>query len=227
MIPKKNICVILRGHIRDSFMNDGLYIFLKKLQEVANIDIYIYTWLNIEAAPGCSWRQLPVTTEQTSMEKIYKYFRDIQIKHLTIKDENEIILIGDYIGKIASTSKKGWKNMWYGIHNAYEIIKESYDTIVNTRLDFFGPYIYNRYYKLFRNDFFINFSISNHDNKIKFYYNNEVCGIDNFYIGDLLSLKLLTNHFHNNMYETIKKLDKTNHQEFYVYRLAKSMTDFI
>lgn len=224
---KNKYCIILRGHVRDSFNNNRLYTFLSYLIKVLclDIDIYIYTWLNIEAEPDCSWRTLPVTNEIITTNKIHKYFKDIPIKKLYIVDEKTNVLVGDYSGKIGGTSKKGWKNMWCGINAINKIVKDSninYYGVINTRIDLFGNYIYNMYYRIYKITFFYEL-IFNYENtnKIMFWNDKEIAGIDNFYIGDIDYLYMLSNNFHNNLWETINKLPRTIHQEFYVYRYVK------
>ena len=78
----KKYCIILRGHVRDAFKNDRLYNFLYYLIKNMNlnIDIYIYTWLNIEANPGQSWRKLKKTDVLINSDIISEYFKDINIK---------------------------------------------------------------------------------------------------------------------------------------------------
>jgi hypothetical protein len=223
----RKYCIILRGHIRDAFKNDRLYQFLSYLIKKMhlNIDIYIYTWLNIEAKPGQSWRNLKKIDKLISSDIISDYFKDINIKKIYITDENNNILVGDCNGKISGTSKKGWKNMWCGIDEINNTVKKTginYYGVINTRLDFFGDYIFDTYYKNYGLSYFYNL-ISEYDNtkSISFWENKELMGIDNFYIGNINDICILSDGFHNNLDEIIKDFPKTNHQEFYVFRYVK------
>ena len=115
--------------------------------------------------------------------------------------------------------------MWCGINEINKIVKETginYYGVINTRLDFFGNYIFNTYYKKYGLSYFYNL-ISEYDNtkSITFWKNKELMGIDNFYIGNINDICKLSNAFHNNLDKIITDFPKTIHQEFYVFRYVK------
>lgn len=105
------VVLLLRGHVRNSFENDDLYNFIKKISLIETIDIYIHTWnvyYNI-----LSWRKIKDDNRIIYEEKILSYFRDLKdnIKHIIIDDDFKIELVGKKEGYVGNgkTPLIGWK----------------------------------------------------------------------------------------------------------------------
>ena len=214
--------LILRGHIRDSFKNKILYSFLKILNNKIKLDVYIHTW-NIYSN-NLSWRNQIKDERNVTEETIINYFEDIKhiIKKIIIDDDREIILKGNLDGNICNSkiSKKGWKNYWYGQKRILDYIYDEYSkknvelhkiNIINTRFDLFdNSFTYNIYYvfsfikkfynKNIKKNIFISFTL----------------GCDNMYIGNIITMSKLVNHFNFNLDYICNHYKYSNiiHQEF-------------
>ena len=85
-----DIILILRGHIRNSFNNQKLYVLVKKISEKYNLSIYIHTW-NIQQS-NISWREVKQINNIITKKIINDYFKDLSllIKHIIIDDDTNI-----------------------------------------------------------------------------------------------------------------------------------------
>lgn len=214
--------LILRGHIRDSFKNKTLYNFLKILNNKINLEVYIHTW-NIYNN-NLSWRDIKEDKRNVTENTIINYFQDIKhiIKKIIIDDDRKIKLKGNIYGNICNSgvTKKGWKNYWYGQKRIMEYI---YDDYFNKNVDLYKINIINTRFDLFENSF--NYKLNYVFSFIKFFYNKNLIknkfisltlGCDNMYIGNIITMKKLINHFNYNLdyiCNYYKNLN-INHQEF-------------
>ena len=218
--------LIIRGHIRKSFEDKHLYNFIERLYNInSDIEIYIHTW-NI-FSNNISWRNIDIDNTIVTEEVINTYFEKYSkyIKHIIIDNDNQIKLNGNLEGKInnGKTPIIGWKNYWYG---KYKIIDYLYNTnididknkiIINFRFDLFNN----------SNNFnvnLINNFIKNNINKIFikniFMFENENrCGIDNIYIGNIETMKKLIDYFHFHLDDILKLNNNVLNQEYLVYRI--------
>jgi len=215
-----NIILLLRGHIRNSFKDNNLLNFVKKLQENYNLKIYIHTW-NIYSS-NISWRPIKQNNNTVTKNDIMIYFYCVNknIISLTIDDDKHIELIGDTNGNLFSTKlpKIAWKRMWYGIFTTIEKIKqnESEDIlIINTRFDIFNnsnSFEYNEIYS------FLESAINKKLTKNEFVKDStKLIGVDNFYIGNINNMYLLANEFYNNLDELNNKYVDIFFQEVVVF----------
>jgi hypothetical protein len=228
--------IILRGHIRDSFKNNNLNNFLIYLIDKGlDIDIYIQTWSYLECHNGHSWRET-IFDDSIIIDNKYvlNYFDDKvkkYIKQIIIINEKDIELTGEtegLIGNKCSTNKKGWKNMWYGIHKINECVYDSnkpYLYVINTRIDFFSDkiisrrrqdYIYQITYEYLYQLFIDN--KKNNDNII--FLKNSGPGVDNYYMGPIQYIYKLSYLFNHDFDETIIKCAPQYKQEIFVYETA-------
>ena len=83
----KNIIIILRGHIRNSFDDDKLYNLIKKISLNYKIFIFIHTW-NIQQS-SISWRKVDQINNIITPDTINNYFKDLVplIKNIIIDDD--------------------------------------------------------------------------------------------------------------------------------------------
>ena len=210
--------ILLRGHVRTSFNNNRLYLFIKYLCfTYKNVEIYIHTWNIIQN--NISWRK--IVTRETTITKntIHKYFNDCSqyIKNIIIDDDKQITLNGDTEGKIAGSLCPliGWKNYWYGQYQIIDYINSIVNKnkfILNLRFDVF----YNPHSLLEQN--IIMFIDQHYHTKItltenKFFYDKFFLGCDNCFIGNVTTMYKLIHHFHYNLDNILKKYKMIGHQE--------------
>jgi hypothetical protein len=208
--------LFLRGHIRNSFDDNNLYILLRNIIDIVpNIDIYIQTWNVIQS--NLSWRILEANNEEVTQNTIKNYFRDLStyIKHINILDDTKINLIGDLSGNITNTKapKKGWKNMLYGICNELSYMKNENDPstiVINTRFDILSNFVSFLDIEILD---FICKNITFSDNIMKFINEEVRMGVDNIYIGKLDKMQEFLNYFYVNLDNILKKYQNIFHQE--------------
>jgi hypothetical protein len=216
--------IIIRGHIRNSFETKKLYYLIKKIYiKFPDLKIFIHTW-NI-FANNISWRKIDINKKKVNMKIIYEYFGDLKhlIKKIIIDDDTKINLIGNLSGKINNGIMPiiGWKNYWYGkykiIDYIYNLNINKNEMIVNCRFDVMNNS------NCFDDKTIINFIKNNSKvifTKNVFMFNDENhCGIDNIYIGNIDTLHKLIYKFYYDLDDILSKNNDTINQEFLVYRI--------
>jgi hypothetical protein len=209
--------ILLRGHIRNSFDNNNLYNLIKKISQLCDISIYIHTW-NV-FANNISWREIKENNTVVTKNIIYNYFKDLstKINHIIIDDDTQIKLHGRLDGVISNTKTPilGWKRYWYGKYKLIKYVIESNNHLknaINLRFDIlnnsnnFNPnilidFIKDNLYMSFEKIIFVPNSRENSG------------GIDNFYIGNLKIIYILSHSFHFDMDKYIKDYDITDGTE--------------
>lgn len=214
--------VVIRGHIRNSFLTEDLYNLIKEIYKIdPNIKIFIHTWNCF--SNGISWREIGTDFNLVNEELIFEYFKDLKsnIKHIAIDDDKNITLIGNVNGTINGGPMPiiGWKNYWYGKFNIINTIYNSdideNETIINLRFDLFGC-CSNTYFDMVL--YFIKNNINLHFTKNIFLFNYEELGLDNIYIGNKITMYKLAHHFFHNLDTILERNRDTIHQELYVFR---------
>jgi len=214
--------LIIRGHIRKSFLNNGLYNLIKAIY-ICNpmLKIYIHTWCIVQNK--ISWRKIEEDLRPVNEDFIRAYFKDLSIliAHIIIDSGKKISLIGNTQGTINGGPMPiiGWKNYWYGQKRIIDYLDgltaDKNAVVVNFRFD-----ILNVHGHPVTQDYLVNF-IELHKKSV-FYKNvfmrgRKQTGVDNIYIGSLNCQRKLITHFNNNLDEIIKSNEKTIKQEFLVY----------
>lgn len=231
--------LILRGHIRNSFETKCLYNLIKEIHMMCpDLKIFIHTW-NI-FANNISWRNININKKPVNNKIIYEYFDDLKdlIQEIIIDDDTKINLIGNLNGNINNGPMPiiGWKNYWYGKHKILDylynkIMDKNVDTITNENID---EMIINCRLDITSNINFckeqvINFIKKNSKTIFKkniFIYNDERhIGIDNIYLGNIITMYKLTNIFVNKLDDILAKHNDTVHQEYLVYRINNILFD--
>jgi F0F1-type ATP synthase delta subunit len=220
--------LILRGHIRDSFKTKKLYNLIKEIDGTfPDLKIFIHTW-NI-VANNISWREVIVDNQSVNDEIIYDYFDDLKhlIKHIIIDDDAKIELFGNLCGNINGGRAPiiGWKNYWYG---KYKIIDHLYNShidesemIINCRFDIM--YNSNTFSETNIIDFLIKNVETDFTKNVFLFDEYKHFGIDNIYIGNILTMYKLTKKFFYELDDILSKNNDTIHQEFLVYRINSSL----
>ncbi len=222
--------LIIRGHIRNSFETKKLYNLLKEIHNLfPDLKIYIHTW-NI-VANNISWRQIKANEENVNEQMIYDYFDDLKhlIKNIIIDDDSKIKLIGNLSGRINKGPMPiiGWKNYWYGKHRAIDSIYNTSidedEMIVNCRFDLLNNS------NSFNQETIVHFLKNNGQKKFTkniFLFNDENhCGIDNIYIGNIHTMYTLIHKFFYELDDILIQHTDTANQEKLVYRINRILFD--
>jgi len=229
-INKRDLIVILRGHIRDSLDNNHLYNYLSSLNVKYNLHIFIHTW-NMKCS-SVSWRNIEEDTSIVDEELIIKYLKDLKTKKIIIDDDKHIKLNGETKGLIKTTLMpiQGWKNMWYGIHKICKhilTIMSSYNLNPNTltlnmRLDYFSNSTINQYVRRINNYEFTNKLFDSACENIIFLKNPpQNYGIDNIYTGKFYKIYYTGLLFHSDLDKIIDCYDTIHAQENLVFLLQE------
>lgn len=224
--------LIIRGHIRNSFNDKDLYVFVKELYNLdSSLEIYIHTWNIIQN--NISWRNINNNNTIINIDKINNYFGNLSklIKHIIIDDDSKILLNGNATGYVSSGKMPlvGWKNYWYGQYEIINFLKNSKSQIdnsivINMRFDLFSkPIFSNLQHKINEMLNFISKYYNLKINKNKFIYDNEECNIDNIYLGTLDSQYKLISKFHFELDNIIKKYGNIHNHEKYVFRVNNDL----
>jgi hypothetical protein len=227
----QKLSIILRGHIRNAFMDKTLYNYVKKLADEYDLKIYIQTWNIIQT--DVSWRHMEKNESPVTDSLINEYFDDLStiIKKIIILDDNKIKLIGKTTGRMGKTagSYLGWKRMWYGKREIAAYLKmvepEPDHFIINTRFDVFNNSV--------------SFSLNSINDKLKNIMNStvnpdsiskniflkdvEFFGMDNFYIGNVNSILKLAEQFNYRLDEIVNKYPRVTSHEFYTYHVNNTL----
>jgi hypothetical protein len=214
--------LIIRGHIRNSFINKDFLNLVKSIYKIDNnLKIYIHTW-NIFSS-NKSWRYIETNNTQVTKEIIYEYFQELRylIKKIIIDNDTNISLIGNLEGQIKNCLMPiiSWKNYWYGKYRIINYINkldiDKNEITINCRFD-----VLNNSYSFNHNEI-INFCKYTNNKNIIFtkniFINDFVCkGIDNIYIGNINTMYKLIYEFNFNLDEIINN-NQINHPEFLVF----------
>lgn len=222
--------LLLRGHIRDGFDDARLFFFVHNLSSKYDLKIYIHTWNIIQS--NVSWRPMPINNKIVTNDLIYNYFGEVKhlIKQIIIEDDAKIDIIGNKTGRVCSSvcPLVGWKNMWYGkyqlINHIKSIIEDPNEIILNTRFD-----MHRCPFSHLNNNILptIEQSINKKITKNIFASNDEVKGIDNFYLGNFNTMYTLIEHFYKNLDDILEKqyYKHLTNQEFLVFRENNHLFD--
>lgn len=216
----------LRGHIRGSFGNDGLYKLLKNIQLMFDIELYIHTW-NVKEN-SLSWRNTNTDLTPVTTRTIYTYFKDLStcIKNIVIEDQDDVIIHGNTTGNVGKTRMpvKGWKYMIYGMYKLAMMMPDSDTKVLFTRFD-----ILTIQYNALKENYIIEYIVKNisASDPLLFksggpgYYN----GCENLMIGKPTIFKQYLITMHNDVDSIICK-DYVN-QEYYFIDWYNKMENHI
>jgi hypothetical protein len=218
-----SICLVIRGHIRESFNNSNLYQLVKETAaKYHKLRIYIHTWN--KKSSKLSWRNIEEDNTEVTEELIKRYFKDTAkyIQTIIIDDDTQIEIKGEDKGLICKTLQPivAWKRMWYGIHRIVEDMYADSNNqnkiVINTRFD-----IMQNSHSIGFTDFhsFVKKSIQTPKLIRNVFHKNShsLFGIDNLYSGDRETVKTLVTHFYSNLDTIIKQYPTIYVQEVIVF----------
>ncbi len=235
------LALAIRGHIRDSFTNNRIKRFCKELCNKYDTDIYIHTCNKFEATDSHRYEELNKKyKKKTANKELFEnYFKDCSnnIKNIMIDDDKSIKHIGETKGKICEGScpRLCWKNYWYGKYRVFEAIKNSnipYNLVLNIRIDnFVNKYskksniietiIYEKLEQVLKSRKDLTF------NKLYFFSNKAMYGIDNCYLGPVNVMYKLGKYFHEDLDKITTKYNGryVTSQEWLVLFEANTVND--
>ena len=217
IVKREKIALVLRGHIRDTFRDDSLKEFIRKLCSEFKIDIYCHSWSETEAKlsyRSLNRRHIKVVNREYIIDNLH-----IDPEEVIIDNDEKIKLNGEkFKGKVFSAGAPflAWKRMWYGMFTICEKVKDEYNLVINMRYDLF------RWSKKFNQGITYS-SIINRCNelldtdKVNFLERNSLFGVDNIFFGNRDSIIQLCENFHYNLDDLHIKYKKINWQEISVF----------
>jgi hypothetical protein len=205
--------ILLNGYVRKSFLSNDLYLFLKKLETVEELNIYIHTW-NIAQDFGC-WKSREVINAKITESSISRYFRDLFkfVKFIQIDESNVNSIRNDYINTTAC-SLDSWKRMLEVQNLLINKVSDTDSMIINMSFDLF---LNNE-----RNiDTAFNFLKYHYSSSSTILYSNIfsgcINGLDELYIGNFKTMDKLITHFIKNLNKIIIKYKDIGSPEYLLY----------
>jgi len=217
---KKNI--LIRGHVRNSFREEGLVKLLRSLCLEFKCDIYMHAWDVVQTSR--SWRSLEDDNTVVDQEFIRRGMLDVweNVKGLIIEDEMSVSLLGD-VEKINNSSIRknvllAMKSMFYGKLRLTEHVSgvvEPDDMVFLTRFDVLSNSNSLRHDEVL--DFISNPPVK--DERITFLRKQNLSpnGIDNIYCGRAEDMFGFVRHFYTNFDEIYSRHNGTGYQEHVVF----------
>lgn len=214
----KDLVLVLRGHIRNSFDTNILYDFVTDLSASFNLKIFIHTWAI--KATSLSWRKISQDNTEITEDFLKEYFKELykHVQHVIIEDDKQVELIGNTEGMTAKTKTPiiGWKRYIYGQYKILEHVRNTLgdERVVNTRFDLFSNSYVFPYDDVKQ---FVLDAYNIHSNKNLFLKPGKYCGVDNIIIGSVHTMFYLVNYLHTNADALIQANPDVVHPEFFFY----------
>lgn len=204
--------ILLNGYVRRSVLSNDLYLFLKKLETIDKLEIYIHTW-NVAQDDGC-WKSNEIIKARVTKELIDKYFRDLSqyIKFIQI-DESNNLNNKDYINT-TGCSLTSWKKMLNAqkllldqVNNLESIIiNMSFDLFLSKERDIDSAFNFIKYhYSLTEKNLYSNI------------FSGCTNGLDELYLGNFRTIDKLFNHFNKNLNKIINNYQEIGSPEYLLY----------
>lgn len=218
--------LLLRGHLRNAFSDLRLFNLVTRVSSLDNtLKIYIHTW-NVYSN-NISWRRIEINNRLVTIDEIYNYFGNLRtlISGILIDDDKTISLTGNLSGKIGGLLPViGWKNYWYGKHRLIDYVYNQDinkdELVINCRFDVLTN----------SNNFtedeildFIKRNLRTRFTKNVFIRNIECTGIDNIYLGNIETLKKLSDIFYYRLDDIINENSKCIHPEHLVFKINNTL----
>lgn len=218
---KNKLNIILRGHIRNSFLNEDLKNLINDIASQFDVSIFIHSWNIVQSS--LSYR--PMRDDHSTVDEhvIKHYFGEhisSKIKHIIIDDDKNIELLGNLDGFVGNTKcpVKGFKNMLYGKLKIAEYLYNNASAdegAIQFRFDILSNPFPLKNYQIID---FINKNVSINSymvgERIKFISNNPVMGIDNIFIASVSNMYKFLYKFYAHFDEINNKYKNVTNQEF-------------
>lgn len=229
---KRPLNLIVRGHIRSSFSDERLKVFLEELKELFDLRIYIQTWSVIQNS--LSWRAMESVPTAVTEEYVRQYIGDMPIRNIRIIDDSKITHIGNTEGKIGRTPCPilGWKNMYYGMMSAAATVSASEDPrsiSVQTRFDIlsnpFSP-PKQQILDFLSREYDVISSCSEPWERIRFLHMKCFLGVDNIYMSRAEDMNRFISYMYYEMDRILDLHRRTIYQEHIAFHERKSFFDW-
>ena len=219
--PKTKLNIILRGHIRNSFLNQDLKDLINDISCQFDTSIFIHSWNIVQS--NLSYRAMNSDYSVVDEHVIKNYFGEhisAKIKHIIIDDDKNIELLGSLDGFVGNTKcpVKGFKNMLYGKMKIAEYLYNNTDPdekVIQFRFDILSNPFPLKNYQIMD---FINQNAPMHSHvggeRIKFISNNPIMGIDNIFIASVSNMYKFLYRFYSHFDEINNKYKNVTNQEF-------------
>ena len=207
---KSKLNIILRGHIRNSFLSQDLKHLLNDIasQCVQN---------------NLSYRQMANNYAMVNEDTIKNYFGEYlssKIKHIIIEDDNNIELLGSLDGFVGGTKcpVKGFKNMLYGKMKIANYVYNNVDhdeKVVQFRFDIMSNPFPLKHYQII--DFLnraVLWNTGDGNEKMKFISDRPIMGIDNIFISSVSYMFKFLYGFYSHFDEINDKYINIGNQEY-------------
>lgn len=206
--------LLLRGHVRNSFDNDGFRNLLRSICGEFECDIYIHTWNVMQTSR--SWRCIRDDRRKVDEGFLRDYFDDVwpRVKRLIIEDEDSVELHGNTEGNVGLTPcpVKGYKSMFYGKLRVAECAFNNApheETAVQTRFDVLSNSFSTPPEAVLN---FLKNPMETED-RIKFISKDPILGIENIYMSRVDDMYKFIRYFYFNFDEIYRRHSQTRHQE--------------
>jgi hypothetical protein len=219
--PKIKLNIILRGHIRNAFLNQDLKILINDMCSQFDIRIFIHSWNIVQSS--LSYR--PMNSDHSAVDEstIRNYFGEYissKIKHIMIDDDKDIELLGSVDGFVGNTKcpVKGFKNMLYGKMKIAEYIYNNVspdEKVVQFRFDILSSPFPLKSYQIL--DFISqNTTVDSYtDNeRIRFISKVPLMGIDNIFMASVNDMFKFLQKFYSHFDEINNTYRNLTNQEF-------------
>lgn len=224
--------LVIRGHVRSAFENDGLRQIVHCLSDQFETRIYAQTWNVVQNS--ISWRKIPEINDVVDEEAVRSYLDSPNLKSVIVLDDSKIRHHGNTEGNIGRTPCPilAWKNMYYGKFVALEsLVREegpdevTYQFRFDTALNSMCPKksqimrLINKEYQSFKDG-------SLGDERIRFTQMKCVCGVDNAYIATAGDMYRFVSYMYYEMDRILEVHKGTINQEHIAFHERKSFHEW-
>lgn len=231
MSEKPVLNVVLRGHVRSSFEDDGLRWLLSDISERFGTRIYAHTWNVVQNS--LSWRGVEEVRREVNAGTVFDYLSGFDVKSVAVDDDSSISHVGNVEGNIGRTRCPilGWKNMYWGkmaAMNALAEVEPPDSVTLQMRFDIllnpFSPKreevveFVSREYDAIKN--------GPGDERLRFLRMHCFMGVDNIYMAKALDMLRFTSYMYNDMDRILHVHRGTIHQEHIAFHERKSWWDW-
>ena len=219
--------LLLRGHLRNTFSDLKLFDLVSEIYSLdKTLKIYIHTW-NV-FSNNISWRNIEINETVVTNDTIYNYFGKLSslISAILIDNDKDIPLIGNISGNLGNSIVPiiGWKNYWYGKHRLIDYVYNNNISkdklVINCRFDVLTNSNSLKVDEIIK---FIQDNLRTIITKNIFIKDVEWTGIDNIYLGNIETMKKLSDIFYYKLDDIIKRNVDNVNPERLVFRISNTL----